>query len=226
MEALTRTEAERIIGAHGWLATQPEAFREEVFRHSQLQCVEAGKALIRIGDPPGGIYGLVRGNVTMNTAPADSIPKLIQMSRPGHWLGEGSYFTRQPRRMEVRALMPSVVLHLPLAQMDRMTAADPMVMRQFSHILIATFDSAIRVIHDLQHQDPRVRVAAVLERASASGQPHVRLTQSQIGEMACATRRQVQRVLHAFQDQGWIHRAYGGVEIFDPESLRALVERA
>jgi CRP/FNR family cyclic AMP-dependent transcriptional regulator len=226
MEALTRTEAETIIRSHGWLQTQPEAFRDEVVRHSQLQCVEAGQALFRIGDPPGGIYGLVRGNVTMNTAPADAIPKLIQMSRPGHWLGEGSYFTRQPRRMEVRALMPSVVLHLPLAQMDRMTAADPLVMRQFSHILIATFDGAIRVIHDLQHQDPRVRVAAVLERATASGQPHVRLTQSQIGEMACATRRQVQRALHGFEASSWLRCIYGGVEILDPESLRALVERA
>ncbi|MCG2839567.1 Crp/Fnr family transcriptional regulator [Sandaracinobacter sp. RS1-74] len=217
---IRKDEADAIVANNGWLLTQPADFREEVLRHSVLMHFEAGQTVFRIGDAPGGIYGLVRGNATVNTAPPNLPPKLLQGSLPGYWTGEASFLTRQPRRVELQVRMPTWLLHLPLSQMNRMAYDDPRVIRNFSHILVATLDIATRIISDLQQLNPARRLAATLDRAAASGSDVVMLTQAELGEMACASRRQVNRVLGEFEERGWVRLGYGGFTILDLEALR------
>lgn len=221
---MRREDAEFIIRNNGWLRLQPPAFQDDVLRSSLLQRYEQGRCIFRLGDEPGGIYGLVAGNFSINTAPPGGRPKLIHMSMPGFWTGEGCFFTRQPRRAEMRAIVPTWVLHLPLAQMDRIAYENPECIRNFCHILMHSMDMAIRIIHDLQHPDPGVRIAAALDRAMTSGSPALNLTQAKLGEMACATRRQVNRVLHEFEEKGWVKCAYRGILVVDATSIQHFID--
>ncbi|MFX8844675.1 hypothetical protein ABTM93_19635, partial [Acinetobacter baumannii] len=76
------------------------------------------------------------------------------MGVPGAWTGEDSYLIRQPRRLELRAMVETWSMHLPLDQMDQMASADPMVAHNFGQIIMSSVDALIRVIHDLQKVDP------------------------------------------------------------------------
>lgn len=117
---MTRDDAEKILLSSGWLTAQPSHFQQEVLRRSVLLSFSAGNYMYRMGDPPGGIYALVSGNVAINSVPSDETPKLMQLGRPGAWTGEGSYITRQPRLIELRAKVPAWMMHLPLDKMDKM----------------------------------------------------------------------------------------------------------
>lgn len=160
----------------------------------------------------------------MNTAPPHLPPKIVQTSMPGCWTGESSFITRQPRRVELKVQIATVVLHLPLGQMDRMVYEDQKRIRNFAMILAGSIDFAIRIICDLQHQDPARRIAATLDRSVAEGRKTIVLTQKELGEMARATRRQVNSVLGQFAERGWVRLGYGAITVMDVSALREFVE--
>jgi CRP/FNR family cyclic AMP-dependent transcriptional regulator len=216
---IKRDVAESILRQNGWLSYQPEAFRSEVLRRSVLLHFSPGEAIYHFGDDLGGIYGLVSGVVTVNTAPQDEAPRLIHMGVPGAWTGEDSYLIRQPRRLELRALEETWLMHLPLEQMDQMTSADPSVIRNFCQNLMHGVEVLIRIIHDLQTLDPDRRIASVLQRMTWSSE-RVLATQTEIGTMASVSRRQVNAALKRFAENGWVNTSYGSITVLNAEQLR------
>lgn len=216
---IKRDMAESILRQNGWLSYQSEVFRSEVLRRSVLLHFSPGEVIYHFGDDLGGIYGLVSGVVTVNTAPQNEAPQLIHMGVPGAWTGEDSYFIRQPRRLELRALVETWSMHLSLGQMDQMTSADPSVIRKFSQNLLHGVEVLTRVIHDLQEPDPDRRIATVLQRMTWSSE-HVLLTQTEVGTMASVSRRQVNAALKRFAENGWVNTSYGSITVLNAEKLR------
>jgi CRP/FNR family transcriptional regulator, cyclic AMP receptor protein len=217
---IKRDTAESILRQNGWLSCQPEAFRSEVLRRSILLHFSPGQAIYRVGDDLGGIYGLVSGTVMVNTAPPDRVPQLINVGAHGAWTGEGCFLTRQPRRIELRALVETWLMYLPLDQMDQMASADPMVAHNFGQIIMSSVDALIRIIHDLQKVDPDRRIASVLQRSASIGKHSLPLTQTEIGTMARASRRQVNAALKRFAQNGWLETSYRSITILNAEKLR------
>jgi CRP-like cAMP-binding protein len=212
-----------VISRRGWLAQQPAAFRAEVLERALVQSYEPGKALYHLGDPPGGIYGLVSGMLRVTTAPGAALPRTVHMGTPGFWTGEGPYMIGGGRRIELRAASACQALHLPLETMEQMTAADPAVARRFGQIPLVNIDLLLRMVHDLLIKDPDRRIGAVLLRATAGGTHAVPLPQDAIGDMACATRKQVNLSLKRLAAAGWIAHGYRSVAVIDAAGLRAFV---
>jgi CRP-like cAMP-binding protein len=219
MQPINRELAERILAGSGWLSFQSEAFRTLVLRRGILMDFAPGDFAIRFGDPPGGIFGLVSGVVAINTSPSNATPRLIHVASPGFWTGEGSYLTRQPRRVDMQAIAPTKLMHLPLSVMDQMEADEPRVVRNFAQIIMINVDTLIRIIHDLQQPDAARRIAAVLNRAGTAGGPPVPLSQSELGAMANASRKQVNAALQQFAKAGWLTSAYRAIAIRDGNAL-------
>lgn len=206
----------------GWLSRQPRAFRAEVLRRARVEVFEPGEAFYHIGDPPGGVYGLVRGLLTVTSAPGSAMPRLIHLAVPGLWTGEAPYMIGGPRVISLRAVTECRAMHLPLDAMEAMTIADPRSARNFGQIPLMNIDTLLRVIHDLLIKDPDRRIGAVLVRVGASGA--VPLAQAEIGDMACATRKQVNFALRRFGAAGWIATGYRSVTITDLAALSAFVD--
>jgi CRP-like cAMP-binding protein len=219
---IARVDAERIVSEKGWLSERPAAFRIEVLRRATLARFAAGDVVFRFGDPPGGIYGMAGGIVTMTTAPRTDTPRLIHLGEPGTWTGEASFVTRESRRVEVRAFVDTTMMHLPLAAMDEMAAADPGVARHFARILVDSIDILIRVAHDLQKGDASRRVASVLQRFASIGDDPIPLSQAELGELANASRKQVNAVLQRLAAAGLVQTTYRSIGILDAKALRDL----
>ncbi len=221
---MRRAEADLIVKANGWLSVQPPEIQNHVLGRSLMLRFDAGAVVYRMGDDPGGIYGLVSGSLTINCAPPDRTPQLLHIGYPGGWTGEGCFISRQPRRLDLRAHAESWLLHLPLDQMDQLADADPRFTISFAQILMGTVDTLVRIVSDLQHQAPARRIAAVIERGACPVTGTLPLTQAEIGKMSCTSRRQVNAVLKQFSTRGWISTAYGGLRIVQPRALRAYIE--
>lgn len=216
-EADTRAVCDR-----GWLSHHPPAFRDEVLRRSVARTYAAGEAFYHLGDPVGGIYGLVSGLMTVTSAPGMALPRMIHVGAPGTWTGEGPFLSGAPRRLTLRAAGESRVLHLPLEAMEAMAERDPSAARRFGLIPLINIDTLLRVIHDLLLKDPQRRIGAVLLRAAAGGTP-LPVTQSEIGEMSCTTRKQVNFALRRFETEGWVERGYRSVTLRNAAAMRAFV---
>jgi len=220
MVRITRMKAENTMSQQGWLSQLPAAFRSEVLRRSVLMRFSPGQTVFRLGDPIGGIYGLVHGILTINTAPPTATPRLIHLGVPGAWTGEGCFMTRQPRRGEMRAITDTWMMHLPLDAMDQMVAREPELLRYFGFISIYGCDVLIRVIHDLQKPGVDRRIASILHRLTWVGAVSIPLTQTELGLMANVSRKQVNAALKRFAAAGWIANTYRSIMINDAEGLR------
>lgn len=222
MELNDRGAAEVTLGNAGWLTRVPESFRTELLRLGILQDFTPGEIVFRFGDPPGGIYGLVSGTVAVNTSPPTATPRLIHLGTPGFWTGEGSYLTREPRRIEMRAIAQTRMMHVPLGAMDQLEARDPRVVRYFTQIIMLNVDTLIRIVHDLQHPDTERRIASVLTRAAGVGDRPIPLSQTELGAMANASRKQVNAALQRFAKAGWVSKTYRAITVLDGKALGRL----
>jgi len=224
MPEIAREEAEQILRQNGWLSYLPEAFRVQLLSRAILMKFEPNQAVFRLGDPVGGIYGLVAGTVTVNSAPRDGTPSLIHLGVPGAWTGEGCFMTGQPRRGELRALGDAWMMHVPLDAMEQMAERDPNVVRAFGIISVLGVDVLIRVIHDLQKRDAARRIAAVVQRAAWIGDVPIPLSQAEIAVMANASRQQVNTAMQRFSEAGWVSYNYRAITVADPQALRDFAE--
>jgi CRP/FNR family transcriptional regulator, cyclic AMP receptor protein len=198
----------------------PEDFRAEVLRRSFLVRFEPGDPVIQLGDPPGGIYGLVSGTVSISIAPAGDEPRLILLGVPGYWTGAACFLTRKPRR---RAVVETTMFHLPRRDGPD-GRRDPNVPHYIAQILMMNVEFLLRVIHDLQKPSADQRIASVLQRTTWIGEVPIPLTQEDLGIMANASRKQVNAALKRFAEAGWLKNSYRSITIHDAKALRHFAE--
>ena len=221
---LKREMAEQVMSEGAWLASMTETFRRDLLRHSHLQKFAPDQIIYRYGDPVGGMYGLVAGSLTINSAPPEATPRLIHLGMPGAWTGEGPFLTGQPRRVELRALGGAWMMHVPLGALEQMAARDAGVLRAITMNTVFTVDVLIRIIHDLQKRDVGRRIASVLQRAGGPGDVPIPLSQSDLGVMANASRQQVNTEMQRFVAAGWVNYTYRSSTVINPQALRQFSE--
>lgn len=203
----------------GWLSRQPAAFQDEIIARGGAQVFEPGSPVYLVGGPPGGIYGLIRGVLSVSTAPRHAAPRFIQFGIVGAWAGEGPFLTGEPRRAELIAIDECLMWHLPLDAMQQMAARDPEAIRRFAQITVGHFDVLARVIDDLLIPQAERRIASVLNRTAWLVAPTVPISQADLGAMANASRKQVNAALARFAARGWIEHSYRAIRVLDTSAL-------
>lgn len=217
-------KARDVLATSGWLSMQPEKFRAEVLRRASLVKFASGDVIYRLGDPLGGVYGLVAGAVMVTTAPPVNVPRLFHVGTPGSWIGEGPYLSRQPRRVGMQAAVETWMMHLPLEAMDQMEREDPSVVRRFAQILLINLDILVRAFYDVQKQSADQRIASALRRVNlVEGKP-IPISQTELGFMANTSRKHVNAALKRFEAEGWLASGYRVITIRNIEALRRFAE--
>jgi CRP/FNR family cyclic AMP-dependent transcriptional regulator len=218
---MDKLAAVHVVESTGWLSRQPEGFRAEVIRRSHLRRFEAGEFLYHAGDPPGGVYGLADGALTVTLA----VGQIVTVKRPGFWIGETAAMRQQNRVVTLGAAVRSHVLFLPLTAFERMIT-DPVHCRLFAAMTSEHLDEALSIIGYLMENDPTVRVAGrLLTLAQAQAVPEgsaMRLTQSDLAQMCGVSRQTANKVLTDLGMRNVIAAKYGMLTILDARRLRLL----
>jgi CRP-like cAMP-binding protein len=219
IELVGPSRARDILSSIGWLSQQPEEFQAEVFKRAVAVKHGTDDIIYRIGDAPGGIYGIVSGAVVLSVAPRNATPQLIHVLTPGGWIGEGAFLSREPRRVTLRAAIDTTAVYLPLDSMDQMAGRDPMATRRFTQIMMVNLDIVLRAFYDLQDPDEHRRIARALGRVAAMENTPIPLAQSALGMLANASRKTVNAALGRFAKKGWVKTAYRSVTITNMKAL-------
>lgn len=220
------SRARDILSSIGWLSRQPANFQAEVFKRATAVKFAAGEVIYRLGDPLGGIYGIVSGAVIATVAPPRETPHLLHVLMPGGWVGEGPFLSREPRRVGLQAAIDSSALYLSLDQMDQMVGRDPMTTRRFTQIMMMNLDIVLRAFYDLQEPDEYRRIALALRRVAALENTPIPLTQAALGMLSNTSRKTVNAALRRFTDAGWASTAYRSITVKNLNGLTRFAERA
>jgi CRP-like cAMP-binding protein len=228
---MTLEDAQKVVVANGWLSMTPEPFRGMVLDRCRLQFFTAGQSLYMLGDPPGGMFGLVSGGLSISIGSRDRGPYLGHIARPGAWFGEAAAITRQPRRIGLVATRDAQMLHLPLPKIDEIVVADPVAWRWFALVPIGHLDTAISACDDLMLRNHVKRCIAVLLRlggcrhacSEKSTLAEIDISQDELAMLANVARTTVGAILKKLETTGHIRQSYRRISLLAPDALRAMV---
>ncbi len=228
----TLVQAHDIVSREGWLSYVPPPFRKTVLDRCKLQAFKAGATIYSVGDPPGGMFGLVRGNLALSIAPGERGPYVAHFARPGTWFGEAAAFTEQSRRIGLAVTRESKLLHLPLPAIREIVAADPGAWRFFGLAAIAHYDVAIGAADDLLIRDHVKRAIAVLLRLGGCRRQtppgaspiEIDVSQEDFAAMTNLARTTAGTVLRTLEASGHVKVSYRRVRILASDALRAMLE--
>jgi CRP-like cAMP-binding protein len=224
---MNQSVAKELICRTGWLSGAPEWVREAVLSASKLQTYERGRFLFYEGDEPGGMYGIVDGGLGVMVPSGHSDMLLCNVLRRGYWFGYGPTLNGGSRKVTIKAVEKSHVLHLPLRGIAAICAEKP----EFYRLLGGLNDEGImmntlKVISDLLIPSGEKRIAAVLARIAKpypgdeeQGAWPIRIAQAEIGLMSNASRDRVNRALAKFEKAGWLEADFKMIAIKNMAAL-------
>jgi CRP/FNR family transcriptional regulator, cyclic AMP receptor protein len=217
-----------VLVRQGWLSMTPLEFQVRVLAECVLSEHAAGETIYRIGDPPGGIYGVLAGSFGISFASNEAGPHLAHFVRRGGWVGEAAAVTDLPRRVGLVAVRETKTAYLPLPAIRQITSAQPITWRYFAFLSLLNLDIAMGAAADLLLRDPRNRCIAALLRLGncrTVSQPGTDAVEVEIGQgdlaiLSNLSRNAVGTIIRSLEAQGMIALSYRRIIILKPDNLR------
>lgn len=236
---MRRSEVHDILTSRGWLAEIDPALAAAPVRAGRMLGLRKGERLYEPEDNPGGMFGVVAGGMLMATQGRDGLPLPGHVARRCHGFGYGSVLEKQRRSMIMSANEPTVLLHVPLAEPERLRAEFPAANRAYGKLATRGEALYLATVADLLIRDTDRRLAGVLLRVSGAEPPPyfpgrrpsaeepagwsdprgVPLTQALLGELANASPHTVARFVERASRAGFIDWRHGRVRILNVQSL-------
>jgi CRP-like cAMP-binding protein len=229
---MKKGEAERVALSQGWLAHQSPAFQAAVLARARPASFAKDELIFDAGDENGGVYGVVQGSVAVFVPGRGDALRLGHVARGGFWFGRWPVITARRRLLTFRAREPTVALHVSFSALNETAGQDRAWARSVESLLDFAIDLALAAVSDLLIPESDRRLAATMARAAGldedarlSARPSkpagLRLTPSELGEVANVSRRIASRILARFETAGWISIDDDQLAIANPKALAA-----
>jgi CRP/FNR family cyclic AMP-dependent transcriptional regulator len=182
--------------------------------------------LFHKGNPAQSLYIIESGRVRAFAVSESGHEMTFEVYGPGECFGETALLDGNLRSTAAQALQATVAYTLRRNDFLRYIEHYPLVARRVIELLAHRLDHAIGYAENLVFLDVAGRVAAILvelvardDVAHSSFEQNVRVTQVELAGLACASREMVNKVLHAYHEQGVIELKGHRLLILDLASL-------
>jgi CRP/FNR family transcriptional regulator, cyclic AMP receptor protein len=210
-----------ILRKVGWLSTTPKGFQNAVLKRGDLRKATSGEPLFLTGDPAGGIFGVVEGQIELHLPGDRDAPALAHIAGPGHWYGDLAAILGHPRRFTFLARGACRILRLRRAEMIALCTKEPVYWRCFAELVATNLRLTVSFIDAIRRRSPTGRIAAELLILAGEQLDAVVIHASQ-AELAAITglsRAAVNTALGELQKRGWVRNRYAAVEIIDRNAI-------
>ena len=211
----------------GWLADASEGLREAIQSRCSFRTLSEGESLYHVGDEPGGLYGVVQGQIGIHGDQFGAGPTLFHIVGPGFWTGEFATITGQARVISLTARTAGQVVRLTRIDFLRIAEADPLAWRHIALMSSRNVLRALAINGAMRREKPTERLATTLVNVAAefSGDPCVlRVSQEDLAAMIRMSRGSVNAALARLESAGLLRRDYGTITLHDVATLAAYQE--
>lgn len=212
-----------LLGSSGWLAEEPEDFRDRMAGIGRWSTVTRGTPLYLVGERPAAIYGLEDGLLDISVPVGSDDDVIVYRAPPGFWVGDGALLSGLPRLISVRAVADCRLFRIPHAALLRVLDEHP---RDWMYLhRLATMNAAlcIRILAEVISLPPNVRFARLLLRM-ATPDGSVRATQEELGRLTGMSRAAFRRALRSLIASGAIETGRGTIRVHDRAALDAIAQ--
>lgn len=202
-----------------------------VLSRARRHTFERGEVLFHEGDPADSIHFVAEGRVMARRATATGDSVAFRVVGRGRVLGDVAFSASDTRRSStIVALERTATLSLGFAEFRQLCAEHPSVEHELAVLLGARVRRLSDRLVDALFVPSEGRVVSRLVDLSDEyaegqrGQVVVPLTQTDLAELAGATRPTANRVLRALASEGLVRLSRGRITVLDPEALRRRVD--
>jgi len=204
-----------------WFAGLPQPLQARIAQLGVLRRFRAGQHLLREGDLPRGMFGLVSGRTRHICQVGEDREVLMHVGGPGLWTGEYSMLSGCRSVGSVIADAPTQALHLSAAHWRRLVDEEPRWLGHFGALMATRFATAFRAYADAQgltRDDwvhSRLALLAQVEQEHGAPSPQIRLSQSQLASMFGLSRQSLSAALANLQARGLVRVGFRLIELVD-----------
>ena len=224
---MEKGKAERIALTSGWLAHQPPAFQAAVLGQARRASFAKDETVLHAGTRAASMASF-RGASPCSCPAAARRCGSATSGAPGFWFGHWPVMTGRRAVLTFRAAEPTVALHVSFSALNEIARQDGAWARSVGSLMDFTIDLALTAVGDLLIPDSDRRLAATMLRAAGLDQDQrpskpigLRLTPSELGEMANVAGPVASRILARFEAAGWVVLDHDQLAIANPRALAA-----
>ena len=185
----------------------------------------AGACICRKGDPANAWLGVIDGLVKIHSLSPAGKSVTFAGIPAGGWFAEGSVLKGQTFKYDIEALRDSRIAFMPEATfqwlLDTSIPFNRFLLKQLNERL----GQFIGMVEHDRLLEPDARVARALAglfnpHLYPDSDPHIQISQEELGYLAGASRQRVNRALQVLGKAGLIKIDYGLVTVLDLNGLR------
>jgi CRP/FNR family transcriptional regulator, cyclic AMP receptor protein len=222
------------LRAGRWFVQRPEVFSNALLNMAKLRRMQTGDALFLRGDPPCGLYALLRGSIRISglvDTHGDTREALLILLTPPTWFGEISVFDGSTRTHDAYAAERSTLLHIPHDALNAWLQIYPQYWRDLALLMADKIRLALNNIEEQAVLPASVRITRrLVQMAHSYGQAAnngstyrtLAITQEQLALMVGVSRQTTNQILNNLRDLHLIRVHRGALEILDLPALRRL----
>jgi CRP/FNR family cyclic AMP-dependent transcriptional regulator len=203
---------------------------EAIASRTAVRRVARNEAVLRRGDPNGGMVVIMAGRVRVSVVSEDGKEATLSVLGAGEVLGEMSLLDGEPCSADVTAQEDCVLLVIDRAQFLSLLRANSGLCLHLMALLTRRLRRANAALEDMALLDLPTRLGRLLARlASDYGVPvrsgtriEVRLSQKDLSTLVGASREKVNRQIREWEEAGILARDSGRLVVADAAALPAL----
>jgi CRP/FNR family transcriptional regulator, cyclic AMP receptor protein len=204
-----------------WFASLPPALQARMAELAMPRRFRTGQYLVREGDPPRGLFGVVQGRTRHVCAVGEEREVLMHVGGPGLWTGEYPLLSGARSIGSVIADAPTLALHLSPRDWQRIVADEPRWLQHFAALLAERFATAYRAYADAQALTrdewvhARLKRVAEVEHEHGAAVSRIRLSQVHLASMVGVSRQTLNAALSRLQQRGLLRVGFRKIELVE-----------
>jgi CRP-like cAMP-binding protein len=205
---------------------------DQLAQFTSVQSLAPHETLFQKGDRGAGLYGILRGRISIRTESAEGRAVILNVLEQGEIFGEIALIDDGVRSADANAMEATDLLHIHRDHFLPFLRRHPDLCIQMMRLLCALIRRSSGLVEDAAFLDLPARLAKrLLGLAKTHGNAsdratHVRLkiTQRELADMIGATREAVNKHLTNWQAAGLIDLQRGQILICNARALEKLIE--
>ncbi len=215
---MTMSEAWPVLEGRGWLSERSRRVRESLREIASVRLFERGEHVYVVGDGANGVFGLVRGALSISLPRLDGEDLVFHRADPGFWIGEAALLARKERLVSVRTVEDSYLVQLPADELLRLVDSNPGLVADFYTLTMGNVETILKLMGNLSVSPSDVRVAfrlLIQDEQLGSDDAWIRVSQEALAELVALSVPTLQRALRRFEDAGLVEIGYRRLRVVD-----------
>ncbi len=214
---------EALIAQHHLLGTLDAADRKALLSHAHIRRLPAGASVFRRGDPGDGLYGVLKGRITVCVESEEGKELILNMFGPGAFFGEIALLDGGGRTASAGVREDAELLFIGRRDFLPFLEARPKVAVRMIALLCERLRRTTQQMEDSIFLGVPARLARqTLALAGPSGR--IAISQAELAQTLGVSREIVSRQLSLWRDAGFVALGRGWIELRDRDAIDGLAD--